>query len=630
MSEGFAVTPKNDCPHCLDLDTQHLTNDSSIFTSGCQDCSDFRENWLCLDCKTIACSSYVNKHMSAHSTLSSHQTVLSLIDLSAWCYACESYITSPLIENIVRVLGDFKHNVEVRPLDSDLSDIRISDLQKELEAAKNAKQVGGMYAISPKDDCPHVITEHITEDLSIFEDIRVDSSCTDCSNTQENWVCLKCGIVKCSRYVQEHMLFHALETTHPIALSFSDLSFWCYACESYIVDHDLAEIYKIFAGKKFGPAGPNVYNSTAHITEEEKKEYFDTEEELETKIEILADWVRNSRCCIAFTGAGISTSAGIPDYRSGFNTVLPTGAGCWERKAAGKVGKEKPKLRTAIEKALPTYTHMALFELMNRGLMKYLLSQNVDGLHRKSGIPVERLAELHGNANVEKCKVCKKEYMRDYGVRNNLNVHMHETGSFCDDPVCRGSLVDTIINFGENLDPDVLSKCYLASEEADLCIAMGSSLRVNPAALFPKAVSTHGKLVVVNLQKTPLDKHALKINALCDTVMIKLAEKLGIEVQQFKLRRRIAIGKQGENYLVRGIDFNGDPYSILTKVDFQGLVVESEPFMLDCQRSFSWIELHFQGHYGETPLKLQIESWDVKEEEKIFDIVYDPYTGNWL
>lgn len=628
MSSGFAVTPIRDCPHCPNFSIQHLTSDASIFSKGCEVCSDISENWLCLECKTLACSSYVNKHMSAHSSHHSHPVVLSLIDLSVWCYSCESYIISEQIESLTKLLGGLKHGTEVRPLDSDLSDIRVQDLQKELEAAKNAKQIGGMYAITPKDDCPHVITEHITEDLSIFSQITPDSPCVDCGNTQENWICLKCGVVKCSRYVQEHMLFHALETSHPIALSFSDLSFWCYACESYIVDHDLSEIYKTFADKKFGPAKPNVYNSTAHVTEEEKKEYFDSEEELENKVEILAQWIRNARCCIAFTGAGISTSAGIPDYRSGFNTVLPTGAGCWERKAAGKVPKEKPRLRTTIEKALPTYTHMAIFEMMKRGMMKYVLSQNVDGLHRKSGIEVERLAELHGNANVEKCMTCRKEYMRDFGVRNNPNVHMHETGNRCDDPGCRGPLADTIINFGENLDPEVLNKCYVASEEADLCIAMGSSLRVNPAALFPKAVSSHGKLVIINLQKTPLDKHALKINALCDTVMIKLAQKLDLDVQQFKLRRRVVIGRKNDEILVKGVDFNGDHYSILTKVDFGGDVVKNEPFVVSAEKRFKWIELHFQGHYGETPLKVQIDSSDVSEE-KIFDIVYDPYTGQW-
>ena len=509
----------------------------------------------------------------------------------------------------------------------------MDELAKELEAAKNARIIDGMYAVTPKDDCPHVTAANLAEDYAIYNSIKVDSICGDCDNTTENWVCLKCGIVKCSRYVNEHMLMHALESCHAIALSFSDLSFWCYHCESYIVDWDLAEIYNIFSSKKFGKAGPNEYRTTAHASEEEKLEYFDTEEELNAKISTLAQWIRESRHFIAFTGAGISTSAGIPDYRSGFNTVLPTGAGCWERKAAKNNKAPKPSVRNSIVKALPTPTHMAIVQLMQAGYLKYLLSQNVDGLHRKSGIPVDKLAELHGNANVEKCKTCGIEYMRDYGVRNNPHVHMHETGNYCDNPQCRGELIDTIVNFGENLDGTVLENCANNSNAADLCLAMGSSLRVNPAAQFPKEVSKHGKLVVVNLQKTPLDKYALCIHALCDVVMDKLMRELQLDVPKFKLRRMIGVGKDGDRVRVRGLDFNGAPYSLLTQVVFKGdeeVKLTKEPFEVEAVRNFQDIVLTFQGHYGEPEYYLSISSEEISEGERVCELVFDPYTGEWL
>ncbi len=81
--------------------------------------------------------------------------------------------------------------------------------------------------------------------------------------------------------------------------------------------------------------------STAHKTEEQKKEFFDSEEVLDRKIQLLADMILNSKHFISFTGAGISTSAGIPDYRSGINTVLPTGPGCWEKLATGNKSDSK-------------------------------------------------------------------------------------------------------------------------------------------------------------------------------------------------------------------------------------------------------------------------------------------------
>ena len=85
---------------------------------------------------------------------------------------------------------------------------------------------------------------------------------------------------------------------------------------------------------------------TAHKTDDEKKEYFDSEDVLDHKIQLLADKIKNSKHFVAFTGAGISTSTGIADYRSGMNTVLPTGPGCWEKMANNKNDKSKKVIRT--------------------------------------------------------------------------------------------------------------------------------------------------------------------------------------------------------------------------------------------------------------------------------------------
>ena len=134
---------------------------------------------------------------------------------------------------------------------------------------------------------------------------------------------------------------------------------------------------------------------------------------------------------------------------------------------------------------MPTATHMAFVELMERGFLKFMISQNVDGLHRKSGIPPEKITELHGNTNVEICSKCQREYLRDFRVRNAQTVHEHKTGRKCEDILCNGDLIDTIINFNENLRENDLDLGFGHSNIADLCLAMGSSLRVNPAASMP-------------------------------------------------------------------------------------------------------------------------------------------------
>ena len=211
---------------------------------------------------------------------------------------------------------------------------------------------------------------------------------------------------------------------------------------------------------------------TAHKTEDEKMEFFDEPHVLDEKINKLAELVRNSTNMAAFTGAGISTAAGIPDYRSGANTVVETGAGCWEKaaniqkaRAEGKLKQEPTKVNfnVAIQKAYPTKAHMAMKELMDRDILKTIISQNVDGLHRKSGIPSDKIFEVHGNTNLEKCEKCKKDYMRDFKVREGKEGYFdHKTSRKCDDEQCNGQLYDSIINFNEELNQEIIAGAGMA------------------------------------------------------------------------------------------------------------------------------------------------------------------------
>ena len=97
-----------------------------------------------------------------------------------------------------------------------------------------------------------------------------------------------------------------------------------------------------------------------------------------------------------------------------------------------------------------------MVELTEQNHLKYIVSQNVDGLHRKSGIPASNIAELHGNTNLEICEECSREYMRDHRVRSAQKVKEHRTGRMCESVGCNGHLKDTIINFGENLNENIL------------------------------------------------------------------------------------------------------------------------------------------------------------------------------
>eukprot|EP01084_Bolivina_argentea_P183446 316549_1 len=274
-------------------------------------------------------------------------------------------------------------------------------------------------------------------------------------------------------------------------------------------------------------------------SEEEEKEYFDDEKELDRKITLLADLIRKSKHFTCFTGAGISTSTGIADYRSGLNTVLNTGPGLWVKEAAEEKGINieqytKTKKEINIMMAYPSITHFALNELQKRNHLKFLTSQNVDGLHFKSGFPLNKLVEIHGNYNIEYCPHCDIQYWRTYKTRISGS-KTHLTARKC--TKCTQPLYDSIIDFDDALDSTKLSRAMNEHKLSDLCLVLGSSLSVYPACrlpdkcLEPTKDKKKGTLVIVNLQKTDSDKFcSLRIFAKCDDVMKILMNKLNYEL----------------------------------------------------------------------------------------------------
>lgn len=141
------------------------------------------------------------------------------------------------------------------------------------------------------------------------------------------------------------------------------------------------------------------------------------------------------------------------------NATLEVGPGVWEKQAQGLTDFQ-PKLKVPMLKAFPTKCHLALVKLIEESILKFIISQNVDGLHRKSGVPATQIAALHGNTNLEKCLKCERTYMRDYRVRTASEVHEHKTGRYCDNLTCKGELIDSIINFKEPLRENELTMGY--------------------------------------------------------------------------------------------------------------------------------------------------------------------------
>ncbi|CAF0714785.1 unnamed protein product [Brachionus calyciflorus] len=246
----------------------------------------------------------------------------------------------------------------------------------------------------------------------------------------------------------------------------------------------------------------------------------DDEETLKQKCHQLAKALKNSKQCIVYTGAGISTAASIPDYRgpNGLWTMLEKG-----------VKIDMPDF-SSVE---PTFSHMALFELLKNGMVSHIVSQNCDGLHLRSGIDRLKLSELHGNCLVEKCPQCHKEYLRLFDVTEKTAFRKHTTGRFCKS--CPDTqLVDSIIHFGEKLrngSPYNWEEARECLNNVDLIICLGTSLKVlnHYKFLWPKKKTVD--LYIVNIQWTQKDKKAkLKINGYCDQVLKMVIDYLNEEI----------------------------------------------------------------------------------------------------
>ena len=305
-----------------------------------------------------------------------------------------------------------------------------------------------------------------------------------------------------------------------------------------------------------------------------------------------------------FTGAGLSTACGIPDYRSGVNTVVETGAGHWEKKAVidaakakGVAVKQVPKneFNKRIVDAEPSKTHMALVELCNQGILKNVISQNVDGLHLKSGIPSSKLVELHGNVYTEQCTKCQKKYIREERVQKNAD---RLTGNICEDKKCGGPLKDSIINFGQGLVQEDIQKGFEIGQAADLMVIIGSSCRVQPAtSMAACSPMMGGKLVVINLQKTPLEPLAhMNIFAKIDTVFEGVMERLKLKIPEYKaerhLKMRLATGSNKFEYLLaEGIDKDEVAYKHFKKIELNGEKFDKIPLKEDERQPDSVYEI---------------------------------------
>lgn len=196
------------------------------------------------------------------------------------------------------------------------------------------------------------------------------------------------------------------------------------------------------------------------------------------------------------------------------------------------------KTDVRFEDAKPTVTHRALATLVDAGLVKYVISQNVDGLHLKSNLPRSRLSELHGNMFMEICDKCGKEYVRETAVPT---VGRKKTGNVCigggSRGRCRGKLRDSVLDWEDPLPKLDLERADHHSRCADLALCLGTTLQIIPSGTLPLLTKKNGgKLVICNLQPTKYDEEAdLVIHGYVDEVMEVLMAKLELPLSHSTL-----------------------------------------------------------------------------------------------
>ena len=224
------------------------------------------------------------------------------------------------------------------------------------------------------------------------------------------------------------------------------------------------------------------------------------ERRLAEHIDTIARWIVEGERIVAFTGAGISTDSGIPDFRG------PDGV--WTRRDAGLPA---PRWRVPPGLVEPNASHLSLVELQRLGKLQFLITQNTDNLHRRSGIHPELLAELHGNGQILRCLGCDLMYTRgEVGWDTNRWGRGYRTQKplpgqpAC--AACEGLLISSVVNFGDPLPQKELALADQHARHCDLMLVLGSSLMVNPAAsLVGLALSSGARVVLANRGKTPYD-----------------------------------------------------------------------------------------------------------------------------
>jgi NAD-dependent deacetylase len=263
----------------------------------------------------------------------------------------------------------------------------------------------------------------------------------------------------------------------------------------------------------------------------------DHDPQLETQISDLAALIRDTRHLVAFSGAGISTESGIPDFRGPegiWTKMRPIELQEFLRnpEARREYWRRKIESYPQMRDAPPNAGHSALARMFEAGFLKTMITQNIDGLHTKAGISEGRVIELHGSNAFIACLQCRKRYAWE----EVLPFFREHPAPSTDCPLCErcgGWLKPATISFGQAMPEEQTRRAFSEARKADLLITVGTSLQVYPAAGIPGETARHGgKVAIINNQPTALDREAqFLLRGAAGQILTELAERAMQDLQ---------------------------------------------------------------------------------------------------
>jgi NAD-dependent deacetylase len=255
-------------------------------------------------------------------------------------------------------------------------------------------------------------------------------------------------------------------------------------------------------------------------------------EEVEAAAQALALHLRRAKSAVVLTGAGMSTECGIPDFRSPgspwlANPPMPFDHFVASEEARLEAWRRKFALDDHHEGAVPGAGHKALARLVSQGIVATVITQNIDNMHQNAGIVAEKVIELHGNGTYARCLSCAQRY--ELGVCRQM-IKAEKRAPRCE--ACGGIVKSATISFGQAMPQGEMRKATIAAKEADLMLAIGSSLVVYPAAGLPLLARDNGAtFLILNRGGTGLDDEASeRFDADAGPVLSRVATLLAREL----------------------------------------------------------------------------------------------------